>query len=277
VALALVVTAGAAQSLISADTDNTANTTDTGGRAVAEQSVTGAIGHTGAALSTAAVHVDNASKYQLWNVKLADSSTVIARWNPCQPAITYRVNLKGVAAAKRNATLKLVKAAFVKLAAADGLKYAYRGTTQFVPQKSNSAEQPAEIVVAAVPRTSTDLGLTRDSLGYGGLTWVTWSGSGSHGDGAAVVRGYVVLDSKAITRLKPGFGAGRTLGNLVLHELGHATGLEHTAATGEQMNPTLSDSSPNGYAAGDLAGLAKIGTAAGCITIPAGLSPADQN
>ena len=35
-----------------------------------------------------------------------------------------------------------------------------------------------------------------------------------------------------------------------------------------QMNPTLTTASPNGYAAGDVAGLAAVGSRAGCITIP---------
>src|SRR5690242_6379773 len=34
------------------------------------------------------------SGYALAKVKLASGRSVVARWNPCQPAVTYRVNLR---------------------------------------------------------------------------------------------------------------------------------------------------------------------------------------
>lgn len=95
------------------------------------------------------------------------------------------------------------------------------------------------------------------------------------GDGVAVVRGYVVLNSTSFPALKSGFGKGRTQGNVILHELGHATGLDHVSSQSELMNPVLTDSAPNGHAAGDLAGLKKIGAQAGCLTIPSIVKIAD--
>jgi hypothetical protein len=84
-----------------------------------------------------------------------------------------------------------------------------------------------------------------------------------------VVRGYVVLVPSGITKLKAGFGAGRTQGSVILHELGHATGLQHPTSRAVLMYPTLTTAAPNGYAAGDRAGLDKLGTRPGCITVPA--------
>ena len=235
----------------------------------------GASGARDSASGQAVGAAGSATGYTLQTVSPVKGTSVVVRWNPCQSAITYAVNLTGLPAAKRAAMLTLVQASFTRLAAADGMTYRYKGTTTFVPQNENIAQEPAEIVVAVVSRTATDLDLTASSLGYGGVIWDSWYGG--QGNGAAVVRGYVVLNSSTLPLLKPGFGPGRTTGNVLLHELGHATGLEHTAVKGEQMNPVLTDAAPNGYAAGDLAGLKRVGAAAGCITIPAGVTSPDLN
>jgi hypothetical protein len=228
------------------------------------------------------VSLSSGTSYELRSIQLADGKSVIARWNPCQTAITYQVNLSGVAAAKRPAMLALIKKSFVKLAAADGMNYRYTGTTTFIPRTDNLAQQPAEIVVAAVARNKTNLELAENSLGFGGVLWSTWSSDSSGGpdsttgsEGAAVVRGYVVLNPALISTLTSAFGAGLTQGNVILHELGHATGLEHVKDTHEQMTPVLTSSAPDGYSTGDLAGLKRIGSSAGCISIPSSVKIAD--
>jgi hypothetical protein len=215
-----------------------------------------------------------APAYRLRTVTLADGRTAVARWNPCQPAITYRVNLTGVAAARRPALLAEIRSGVARLAAADGLTYSYTGTTGFVPRRGNLASAPAEIVVAVVDRSATDLAMTPKSLGFGGVLWSTWSG-GRSGAGVAVVRGYVVLSPAGLARLRPGFGAGRSQGNVILHELGHATGLEHTTDAHQVMHATLTSSAPAGWAPGDRAGLRRLGKAAGCIAIPSSVTVTD--
>lgn len=206
------------------------------------------------------------SSYSIMQVTLNSGRSVDARWNPCQSAITYRVNLSGLPRAQRRAMLRTISASFRRLHAATGLTYRYRGTTRFVPRQGNLAEQPAEIVVAAVPRSRTDLPMTAASLGYGGVLWSTWYGD--QGEGAAVMRGYVVLEADAISTLRRGWGSGTRLTNVVLHELAHASGLDHVSDRRQQMYPTLSTGSPSGFAAGDLAGLARVGAQAGCISVP---------
>jgi hypothetical protein len=221
----------------------------------------------------AVVKVASTGAYQLMDVTLNSGKTVAARWNPCQTAITYEVNLSGLPKKKRAAMLKTIKASFRRLHAATGMTYDYQGTTTFVPTQENLAKQPAEIVVAAVARSRTDFPMTSQSLGYGGVLWSSWYGG--QGEGAAVMRGYVVLEANAIQKLKTGFGTGLRQSNVILHELGHASGLEHVSSQKEQMYPTLTSASPSGYGKGDLAGLAKVGKKAGCIAVPSSLSLQD--
>ncbi|GAA3607832.1 hypothetical protein GCM10022223_24800 [Kineosporia mesophila] len=211
--------------------------------------------------------------YKIMKVTLNSGKTINARWNPCQSAITYRVNLSGLPQSKKKAMLKTVRASFVRLSRATGLTYRYAGLTTFVSTSKNLAKQPAEIVVAAVARTKTDFPMTKNSLGYGGVLWSTWYGN--QGEGAAVVRGYVILEAKAIQQLKGGWGTGTRQSNVILHELGHASGLDHVSSRDQQMYPTLTASSPSGYGPGDLAGLAKVGKKAGCIDIPSYVSVRD--
>jgi hypothetical protein len=162
--------------------------------------------------------------------------------------------------------LKQFKTAFSRLAKANGMTYRYAGTTGFVPRRQNLVSQPADIVVAAIRAGDTDLNFTERSLGFGGVLWATWYGD--TGEGAAVVRGYVVVLPSSLLKLKAGFGPGRTQGDVILHELGHATGLEHAPSRAALMYPTLTPSAPNGYAWGDLTGLSKLGVRPGCIAVP---------
>lgn len=66
------------------------------------------------------------------------------------------------------------------------------------------------------------------------------------------------------SRLKPGFGAGQTWGVLLLHELGHAMGMDHARDGKQVMAPSISPRSLADYQAGDLTGLRKVGAMGGC-------------
>ncbi len=78
--------------------------------------------------------------------------------------------------------------------------------------------------------------------------------------------GEVVFD-RDLSPVRPGFGPGLTRGNLVQHELAHVAGLDHVQDRGQIMYPSISDRSPDGYAAGDRAGLAQLGAQGGCLRI----------
>ena len=104
--------------------------------------------------------------------------------------------------------------------------------------------------------------LTSAEAGVGTVSWR--SGSDSE---LRINDGAVVLRRDAGTILAPGFKANGSVGSLLLHELGHAVGLEHSRQ-GEIMYPIIGQGTPANYAAGDRRGLAKVGRAAGCMHTP---------
>ncbi len=214
--------------------------------------------------------------YRLSRTRLPDGRQVVLRWNPCQ-TITYAVNVSALPPGSRAAALAEVRTAVGRLSARTGLRFRYRGRTTQVPRSSRLATQSAELVVAFTSPSRTDFPIGGSTIGYGGRLWYWWSmpAGGRTVYGAAIVRGFVVLDAAGFARLRAGFGPGANRGNVLLHELGHAVGLDHTALRSTLMYPQLRAGGPNGYAAGDRAGLARVGRRAGCIAVPPTLPARD--
>jgi hypothetical protein len=203
-------------------------------------------------------------------VTLGSGTTVMQRWNPCQ-LITYKVNVAAVPTASRSVILAETQAAIRVLAAKTGFVYIYRGATTEVPRVGSSAGQSAELIVAFTTPAKTNYPLAGTSSAYGGTSTSSWSSSNGTTTtyASAIIRGYVVVDTPDLLRFfQPGFGTGVRRGNLLLHELGHSVGLKHVSNIHLLMNPAVTVASPNGYAAGDAAGLAAVGKSGGCITIP---------
>lgn len=107
------------------------------------------------------------------------------------------------------------------------------------------------------------------AAGQGGAQW--YSAQDSKGRPASMItEGYVVLN--ATMTLSGGFGTGPeygwtgTRGQLLMHELGHAVGLDHPTIKDKVqiMSPTMS-SMPAVWGAGDRNGLRLVGESAGCI------------
>lgn len=214
--------------------------------------------------------------YALRTSTLGDGSTVTLRWNGCQ-VITYMVNLAAVPASRQATFVRETRQAVAVVAAATGFTFAYRGLTRAMPRTTTGITLPADIVIAYAAPRLTDLPLSGATLGWGGSISYSWkvaaAGSG-YSYGAAAVRGYVVLDTPQVLAMSPGFGPGYRRGNLLLHELGHVMGLGHVSDRRLLMFDTISASTPNGFAAGDRDGLARLGRTAGCIVVPASIAPA---
>jgi len=202
-----------------------------------------------------------------------------ARWSPCTVldgvrrthVIRYKVRTAGVPS-----RVTLVKNAMARVALATGLHFHYAGTTSFVPRgklsggslllaaaRQRSATHSQLVVAWAYGGTGTGRSnlLTPGEAGVGSISWASSSRSQLRiGDAAVVMRRGV--------RLKPGFTSGGSVGTLLLHELGHAMGLQHVSYPREVMYPVVSSLSSGGYTLGDRTGLSKVGAAKGCFRTP---------
>jgi hypothetical protein len=206
--------------------------------------------------------------YKLTYASLPNGTKQVVRWNGCQKAITYKVNLAAVPSAQRSAVLADTKTAIAKVALNTKFVFTYKGSTTEVPKVGSMVKQSAELVIAFTSPTKTNYSLTGSTLGQGGLYygWVSRTVSGKTSYTVAAQRGFVVIDTpQMLAQTKGGTGTGLRRSNLLAHELGHAVGLQHVSDTHQQMYPSMRTASPTLFYTGDRAGLVKVGKAAGCI------------
>ena len=172
------------------------------------------------------------------------------RWNPCI-AIPFVVNPTG---GPPNA-VALAQAAVDRVAAATGLSFRYEGLTDEAASVSRSLLQArygaryAPMLIAWADRFAIG-----DAAGLGGLVYV---GLGT--PAAQAVSGFAYVG-----RGLPGGDLFQT--GVLLHELGHALGLDHADDTVQVMNSVGDSGRPlSTYIDGDLAGLDRIGRRPGCL------------
>jgi hypothetical protein len=189
-----------------------------------------------------------------------------ARWDPCTP-VHYVTNL----AEAPPGAAALVAGAVAQVSAASGLTFINDGSTTEVPVSSRQAYQPARygnrwapVVIDWARPSETDVLPGGNIIGEGGSSWV------QVGAGPKVyVSGVAVIDSANTGMLPATFGPGSTLGELLLHELGHVVGLGHTPDVTQIMYPVLEPLPAASYGAGDRSGLARLGAGQGCLSTPA--------
>ncbi|UDY24667.1 matrixin family metalloprotease [Nocardioides sp. Kera G14] len=181
------------------------------------------------------------------------------RWNPCAP-IPFYVNRAGM---PKNA-LPTIMAAMQKVHEASGLTFRFSGYSNGVPfaggNSSRSGMPNYGFTIAwAKPQQAGELRGT--VLAVSG----SWSRSTQVGSSrrAEYFSGGMVIDRTE--KLKSRMGKGKTLGYVVMHEMGHVLGLGHTADASQMMAPTVTARSYTQYGAGDLAGFAAVGLAGGCL------------
>jgi hypothetical protein len=174
------------------------------------------------------------------------------RWDPCR-AVHYRVDLDE---APRGA-LADVKETLRRISQPTRIQFRYDGRTHYIP--GSSASQTGPLVIAWAKPTETTLPLGGGTLGEGGGTYTYGTGEKPH-----ITTGYAVLDATA--HLAPGFGAGQTEGALLMHEIGHAVGLDHARHASQIMYPLLGPHAATMYGAGDYRGLQLLGRSQGCLS-----------
>lgn len=209
-----------------------------------------------------------AATYKLTYATLPNGTKQVVRWNGCQTAITYKVNLAAIPSSRRNAVLADTKTALAQVSASTGFKFAYKGGTTEVPRVGSMPKQTAELVIAYTWPSKTNYSLAGSTLGQGGLYygWVSRTVNGKTTYTVAAQRGFVVIDApQMLSQLSSGVGTGVRRTNLLTHELGHAMGLQHVSDTHQQMYPVLRSTSPKLYYSGDRSGLVKVGKSAGCV------------
>lgn len=173
---------------------------------------------------------------------------VPTRWNPCAP-IHYLVNMGGYSDNFRPVIAEAVE----RLEAATGLLFIPVGDTAFMPTSANPsppASAGGELVIALGDELQTDL-VPGSVVGLAHILYFT-----------SIFRASVVIDVGSVGSKPPWNSVGA--GPVLMHELGHAVGLDHVADSSQLMNAVASSSGPTTYSAGDLTGLWQLGTAGGC-------------
>ena len=158
-------------------------------------------------------------------------------WKSCTP-INYLVS--GSTTPTELETLQQALAIESKLT---GHKFLYLGATSAEASNNWSSTQYQNLSYPPVLITWTD---NSSDL----LTGVAAGGTLANptkSSNPVLVTGSIAFNKNIYETLNPGFSAGSSQGNLILHELGHLMGLSHSQNPSDLMYPQLSNKTHNGY------------------------------
>jgi hypothetical protein len=196
-----------------------------------------------------------------WSASYVDDAGRPARWDPCTP-IRFVVLPAWMPDNGRRDVVEALR----RLSVTSGLVFEDGGDTDELPSRGRASYQPerygdrwSPLLIGWVPPAATDLGLGS------GVQGVSLSVAVPGENGGHLVSGQVALN--ADNRLSSGFGPGATEGEVLLHELAHAVGLGHVLDPTQVMYVQTTNSESE-FGAGDRAGLAAVGAAAGCHPAP---------
>lgn len=182
------------------------------------------------------------------------------RWNPCA-AIHWRFRTAGAP----TGALTVVKAAVSAVASATGIRWVYDGPTTATPTsawlpKTSTGIRP--VLIGWTDGSHSDL-LRNQPAAVLGMTRTAYFGVTLNGVQLAATKAAVIALDR--TNKLPLTGAV-SWNTVMLHELGHAMGLDHVGNNNQLMYPVL-QRDLYGLQSGDKAGLYKLGRASGCIDL----------
>ena len=191
-------------------------------------------------------------------------------FDPCK-TIKYVVNADDVGPYG----IFLAQLGMAQLSRATGIKVKYIGTSHQIPFQTDETRLPRnqDLLIAWADEAELPEFVTAPAIGFGGAVQLHPARDGRSHRVWETTQAAVVLDTTAYFSgiYTQGYlGTTPAWGEVILHELGHAAGLDHVLATDEIMYPGAGNGPyPDGYfrglyGAGDLKGLAKDGLGQGC-------------
>ncbi len=199
-----------------------------------------------------------------------NSKGVRYAFNPCK-TVRYAVNADDVGPAG----LLFVQMAMAQTSMATGIPVRYVGASHQIPFQTDNTKLPAkqDLLVAFADEAELPDFVTRTALGFGGPVQLRAARDGRRRPVWEATQSAAVFDTNKWYSgdLDWSFLGKKPLwGEVMLHEFGHAFGLDHSNGADEIMywqagNGVYPDGYFRGlYAAGDLTGLATDGLGQGC-------------
>jgi len=198
-----------------------------------------------------------------YRFRQANPDGLPVRWSP-RIAVHYKVSTVGAPPGG----LSDLQAAVAKVSAASGSTFVYDGTTNDVPSigwsKAAAATAPdgwPPVLIGWEHPGQSDIDLS----GRSGQTFAQAAPVLGQSGYLAMASGVIAFNLD-VPGLAPGFGA-YSRGNVMLRQLGYLMGLDSTTDRDQMMFPLI-ENIPAAYGAGDLAGLARLGTGPTLVVAP---------
>jgi hypothetical protein len=192
-------------------------------------------------------------------------------FDPCK-TVRYVVNTDDVGAPG----LLLAQLAIAQVSWATGIEFQYVGASHQIPFQTDDTQLPAgqDLLVSFADQTEIPKFVTTPAIGFGGPVDLHAARDGAGRPVWETEQAAVVFNTNAwndtATYDQSFAGTKPNWGETILHELGHAFGLDHAAAKDEIMYYQAGNGVwPGGYFLGlydngDLSGLATNGLGQGC-------------